>query len=65
MRFMISKSVIYLLFAFLGICEKSIAQRIYKANSVLASGQWFKIAVKDPGVYKIDVPFLNGLGINI
>jgi hypothetical protein len=40
------------------------AQRVYRANSVLASGTWYKIAVKGPGVYKMDIPFLNGLGIN-
>jgi hypothetical protein len=39
------------------------AQRTYKANSVLASGNWFKISVADDGVYKMDVAFLNSLGI--
>ncbi|MCC7400197.1 MAG: type IX secretion system sortase PorU [Chitinophagaceae bacterium] len=43
---------------------KPIAQRIYHTNSVLNSGNWYKIAVKDPGVYKIDIPFLNRMGIN-
>ena len=40
------------------------AQRVYKSNSVLASGVWSKIAVKESGVYKIDVPFLATLGFN-
>ena len=40
------------------------AQRIYKSNSVLASGTWYKIAVKDAGVYKIDLALLSSLGIN-
>jgi hypothetical protein len=31
---------------------------------VLASGAWSKITVKDPGIYKIDVPFLALLGFN-
>jgi hypothetical protein len=39
------------------------AQRIYKGASVLASGNWFKISVAEEGVYKIDIPFLNSLGI--
>lgn len=39
------------------------AQRSYKANSVLASGNWFKISVAEDGVYKLDVAFLNSLGI--
>ena len=41
-----------------------MAQRIYTSNSVLSTGNWCKIAVKDPGIYKIDIPFLNSLGIN-
>ncbi|MEO6316741.1 MAG: type IX secretion system sortase PorU [Chitinophagaceae bacterium] len=39
-------------------------QRTYKNASVFASGNWYKIAVSDPGVYKIDIPLLNKLGIN-
>ncbi len=39
-------------------------QRVYRSNSVLASGNWYKIAVKNAGVYKIDIPFLQSLGIN-
>ena len=40
------------------------AQRTYKNASVLASGNWYKIGVSETGVYKIDVPLLNKLGIN-
>jgi hypothetical protein len=40
------------------------AQHVYKSNSVLGSGTWYKIAVKDAGVYKIDIAFLSSLGIN-
>ena len=40
------------------------AQRVYKTNSVLASGVWSKIAVKESGIYKIDVSFLMALGFN-
>ncbi|MEO5594512.1 MAG: type IX secretion system sortase PorU [Chitinophagaceae bacterium] len=39
-------------------------QRSYKNASVLASGNWYKIAVSEPGVYKINIPLLNKLGIN-
>lgn len=42
----------------------AVAQRTYKANSVLASGTWYKIAVKSAGVYKIDLSFLSSLGVN-
>src|SRR5678809_341903 len=39
------------------------AQRINKSNSVLTSGNWFKISAVEEGVYKIDASFLNNLGI--
>lgn len=39
------------------------AQRTYKNASVLASGNWYQFSVKEAGVYKIDLPFLNKLGI--
>jgi hypothetical protein len=38
-------------------------QRIYKDHSVLQSGNWFKVAVGADGIYKLDVSFLNSLGI--
>jgi hypothetical protein len=47
-----------------GLATNVCAQRTYKANSILATGVWSKIAVKDAGVYKIDVPFLGSLGFN-
>jgi hypothetical protein len=40
------------------------AQRSYVSNSVLANNNWFKLSVKSSGVYKIDIPFLNALGVN-
>jgi hypothetical protein len=40
------------------------AQRVYKTNSVLASGIWSKVAIKESGIYKIDVPFLTTAGFN-
>ncbi|MBP6687119.1 MAG: hypothetical protein KA160_04605, partial [Lacibacter sp.] len=41
------------------------AQRTYRNNSVLANGDWYKIAVKQPGIYRINIAFLQSLGINI
>lgn len=41
-----------------------MAQRSYAPNSVLATGNWYKIAVQQTGIYKIDLAFLNSLGIN-
>lgn len=46
------------------IAIAAIGQRIYKPSSVLASGNWYKLSVTSPGIYKIDVPFLNSLGVN-
>ena len=54
----------FLLLSFFTFLLLSVfAQRTYKANSVLASGNWFKISVVEEGVYKLDVSFLNSLGI--
>ncbi len=41
----------------------SNGQRSYASHSVLASGNWFRISVSGPGVYKMDVPFLSSLGL--
>ncbi len=40
------------------------AQRNYTPHSVLAAGNWYKLGVKAAGVYKIDIPILNSLGVN-
>ncbi|MBD3748986.1 MAG: type IX secretion system sortase PorU [Sphingobacteriales bacterium] len=39
--------------------------KVYAPNSVLASGNWYKIAVKSQGVYKISYDFLKNLGIDV
>ena len=54
--------VLLILTAFIGLFVQS--QRVYKATSVLAAGNWYKIAVERAGIYKIDIPFLSELGIN-
>ncbi|MBI3137499.1 MAG: type IX secretion system sortase PorU [Sphingobacteriales bacterium] len=40
------------------------AQRNYTPHSVLATGDWYKISVREAGICKIDLPFLASLGIN-
>ena len=40
------------------------AQRTYNSNSVLSSGTWSKISIRESGIYKIDVGFLANLGFN-
>ncbi len=37
----------------------------FAANSVLSTGSWYKIGVKEDGIYKIDKAFLNSLGVNV
>lgn len=57
-----------LFFFLLAVCcfqsQLILAQRQYTNQSVLATGTWFKIGVVKENVYKIDVPFLQQLGIN-
>ena len=37
----------------------------YAANSVLQSGDWYKIAISSDGIYKLSYSFLQNLGINM
>ncbi len=39
------------------------SQRNYATHSVLATGNWYKIGIRQEGVYKIDLAFLSSLGI--
>ncbi|ULQ51038.1 type IX secretion system sortase PorU [Flavihumibacter fluvii] len=41
----------------------SRAQRMYADHSVLASGNWYKLGIPGPGIYKIDGAFLQQMGI--
>ena len=50
--------------AFWGVIVATSAQRIYKPNSILSSGTFYKIGVKEPGIYKLDIPFISSLGIS-
>ncbi len=43
---------------------RTAARPNFKDNSILATGNWYKIAVSERGVYKIDYNFLQSLGIN-
>lgn len=44
-------------------CLMAVGQRQYAVGSVLASGNWCKIGVKEQGVYKVDAALLNTLGL--
>ncbi|MFY0689521.1 MAG: type IX secretion system sortase PorU [Cyclobacteriaceae bacterium] len=38
---------------------------LFAQNSVLSTGQWFKVGITERGVYKIDAAFLSELGIDV
>lgn len=40
------------------------AARTYRANSVLASGTWFKLGLTQSGVYQLDYDYLQQIGAN-
>ncbi len=40
------------------------AQRSYKNASILAAGNWYKIGVKESGIYKVDLALLSKLGVS-
>ncbi len=61
---MILKRNIFLMCLILFVTNNVSGQRNYRANSVLATSNWYKISIKDAGVYKMDISFLNALGIN-
>lgn len=54
----------YLILSLL-LMTNGFSQRTYRSSSVLASGNWFKIATKEPGIYKVDLVLLRTLGLNI
>jgi hypothetical protein len=59
------KSRYIICLAWFSACSLSaLTQRNYAPNSVLSSGNWYKLGVSDPGIYKIDITLLNGIGVN-
>lgn len=61
---MFNRSVLCALVSFLCLFGEATAQRTYAPRSVLADGSWYKLSVKEPGVYRIDVALLNTMGIS-
>ena len=45
--------------------ETQFTGKDYAANSVLNSGEWYKISVREDGIYKIDRTFLKNCGIDV
>lgn len=50
---------------FLLLCLPVTAQRTYTGRSVLASGEWYQIAVSASGIQKVDASLLNRLGVSL
>lgn len=49
-----------------GTSRKTSGSRVYANHSVLANGNWYKIAVEKRGVYKVDYAFLKStLGLDM
>jgi hypothetical protein len=61
---MLLRKTIWPAIMLLGVAFYSHAQRTYKSSSILSTGNWYKISVSEPGIYKIDLSFLSALGIN-
>ncbi len=47
-----------------GVTTNVVVQKDFVTNSVLQSGNWYKVAVSKDGIYKIDKSFLESIGIN-
>lgn len=47
------------------LAQQASSKRTYTSNSVLSSGDWYKIAVKDEGIYKLSYNFLKNVGIDV
>lgn len=58
-----SKKIFFIFLLVIFQFKNVVAQRIYASNSVLSAGNWYKIGVRDAGIYKIDLSFLNKLGV--
>jgi Peptidase family C25 len=57
-----SKTALFILLSL--TAAKLCGQRVYTSQSVLGTGQWYKVGVKDAGIYKVTVSQLTQLGIN-
>jgi len=42
----------------------TFAETVHKENSILATGQWYKLAVRNTGIYKVTFEDLQSMGID-
>lgn len=45
--------------------NRSYNNKSFVSGSVLASGEWYKVAVTSDGIYKLDYTFLKNIGLDI
>jgi hypothetical protein len=60
---MLRGSIVTLFLFFLSVLQAH-AQRNYAPHSVLSAGNWYRIGVRQEGMYKVDLSLLNALGVN-
>ena len=60
--FVMIRSIVLLGIVFVIATVSGYSQRQYASSSVLSSGNWLKIAVKEAGIYKVEASSLTPLG---
>lgn len=55
---------VYILIIFLTASADVLHAQGFKSNSVLSTGDFYKIQVSENGIYKIDHDFLKAIGLN-
>jgi hypothetical protein len=45
--------------------SSNLTSKSFVSNSVLSTGEWFKIGIIDDGVYKLSYSFLKGIGMDV
>lgn len=59
------RSFIFVFQLFILIHGSLFSQKKYVSSSVLSRGDWFKLAVSQRGIYKIDASMLMGMGLKL
>ncbi|MEO9966039.1 MAG: type IX secretion system sortase PorU [Reichenbachiella sp.] len=59
------KTYIHIVWIISLLVASALEVRSQASNSILSSGKWYKLAVLESGVYKIDHAMLSEMGINI
>jgi hypothetical protein len=60
----LTRLVLLFFIAFL-LSAQANAQRSYAIHSVLASGNWYKLGIRQEGMYRVDAAMLSSMGIPV